>query len=493
VLLSGLGGLVGILLAFSGTKVLVAVAPTSNLPELKEVRLDWFVLAFSMGITIVTGLIFSLFPALTLSSFSLRDALQEGGRAGSDSLRRSRLKAALVVGELALTLTLLLCAGSLIKSFRTIMSIDPGFVSENVLAMRIALPAEKYKKSSQWAAFFDRVQEEVKTIPGVVSVAVGDGAPMEDAGEVYTYNVVGKPVYDTARQVVTGYFRMSPDYFQTTGIKLRRGRYFNSNDVEGSPRVAIVNEVFVKREFPGKDPIGERIVMLNDVNQSVGSETKGIALEIIGVVASTKESTFYLGSPPNIYVPVHQDQPRTMSLLIKSAGDPTKLLPEIRARLLGIDPDQPVYNIRTVDQIVGETHSLLRFNTLLLTVFAVIALILSLIGIYGVLAYMVSQSTREFGIRLALGCQPRDIFKLMLGKGTLLSIIGLGLGLAASSPAIKFMARSLKESMGLDLVNNGPLLFIVVSGAMVIVVLLACFIPARRATKVDPMVALRYE
>jgi putative ABC transport system permease protein len=316
---------------------------------------------------------------------------------------------------------------------------------------------------------------------------------MEDAGEVYTYNIVGKPVYNTARQVVAGYFRMSPDYFRTTGIKLRRGRYFDSTDVGNSPRVAIVNEAFVKREFPDKDPIGERINLLSDVNTSVGNERSGSTVEIVGVVASTRESTFYLEVPPIIYVPVHQDQPRTMSLLIKTAGDPTTILPEVRARILSLDPEQPVYNIRTVDQIIGTTHSLFRFNTLLLTAFAAISLILSLIGIYGVIAYTVSQRTREFGIRLALGCRRGDIFRLVLGKGVLLSVIGLGIGLAASFPAIKFMARSMKESMNLDLISNGPMLFVAVSGAMTVVVLLACFIPARRATKVDPMVALRYE
>ena len=494
ILLSSLGGLLGVALAFWGIKALEVFAPNSNLSELRHVSLNGRVLAFSLGLSAMTGFLFSLFPALTLSSLSLTDALQEGGRGASESLRRNRLKAALVVGELALTLALLLCAGSLIRSFLSSMAVDPGFVAENALVMRIALPAEKYKQGQQWLAFFERVEEEVKTIPGVITAAVGSGAPMEDAGEVSRYHIVGKTEPDSAQpRVMAGYFRISPDYFSAAGIKLRQGRYFTGADVEGAPQVAVVNETFVKREFRDKNPIGEKITLLGDVNRSARDESGKPSLEIVGVVADIKEFSFYQPSPAIIYAPMRQDPQRAMSLLVRSATKPSSLAPEIRRRLLKLDPDQPVYNIRTLEQLVSEKHALLRFNMLLLTVFAAIAFALSLIGIYGLIAYSVSQRTKEFGIRLALGAQPKDIFKLVLGKGARLNVIGLSLGLAASFPAIKLLARSLKESMRLDLIGHGPLLFVVVCGAMALVVLLACFIPAWRATKVDPLIALRCE
>jgi len=494
ILLSSLGCLLGVGLAYWGIEALVVFAPTSSLPELKYASLNGRVLAFSLGLSALTGFLFSLFPALTLSTISLTSALQEGGRGASDSLRRNRLKAALVVSELALTLALLLCAGTLIRTFLSSMAVEPGFVAENALVMRIALPVEKYKQGQQWSAFFERVEEEVKAIPGVVTAAVGSGAPMEEAGEVSRYHIAGKPEPDSTQpRNLADYFRVSPDYFRAAGIKLRQGRYLTGADVEGAPQVAIVNEAFVKREFPDKNPIGEKITLLGDVNRSVRDEGGKSFLEIVGVVADIKEFSFYQPSPAIIYAPMRQNPQRTMSLLVRSATEPSSLTTEIRRRLLNLDHDQPVHNIRTLEQIVSEKHALLRFNTLLLTVFAAIAFVLSLTGIYGVVAYSVSQRTKEFGVRLALGAQPKDIFKLVLGKGARLNVIGLGLGLAASFPAIKLLARSLKEAMYLDLIGHGLPLFVVVCGAMTLVALLACFIPARRATKVDPIVAARCE
>jgi len=374
------------------------------------------------------------------------------------------------------------------------MAVEPGFVAENALVMRIALPMEKYKQGQQWAAFFERAEEEVKTIPGVITAAVGSGAPMEDAGEVSRYHIANKTEPDSTQpRALAAYFRISPDYFNAAGIKLRQGRYLTGGDVEGSPQVAIVNETFVKREFRDRNPIGEKITLLGDVNRSASDEGGKPSLEIVGVVADIKEFNFYRPSPAIIYAPMRQDPQRLMSLLVRSATEPSNLLPEIRRRLLKLDPDQPVYNIRTLEQLVSEKHALFRFNTLLLTVFAAIAFSLSLIGVYGVIAYSVSQRTKEFGIRLALGAQPKDIFKLVLGKGARLNVIGLSLGLAVSFPAIKLLARSLKEAMYLDLIGHRPLLFVVVCGAMTLVALLACFIPARRAMKGDPMAALRCE
>ncbi len=493
-LLSSLGGCLGLLLALWGVDLLATLAPSARLPELQQIGLNLRVLTFSLGLSVITGFLFSLLPAFTLASFSLRDALHEGGRGTSDSPRRNRLKAALVVGELALTLMLLMCAGTVFRSFQKYMNVEPGFVAENVLSMRFALPLERYQQAPQWAAFFERVEEEVKAIPGVVTAAVGSGAPMEGGDDILRYQIAGRPAPNSAKpQVVTGYHRVSPDYFRALGIKLRRGRYLNAADADGAPRVALVNEAFVRREFPDQNPIGEKITLLGDVNRSAREEGGQPLVEIVGVVAEIKDYSFYQTAPPAIYVPVRQDPQRTMSLLVKTAADPASLLPEIRRRLLKLDPDQPAFNIRTLEQIVSDNHALLRFNTLLLAVFAALALVLSVIGIYGVIAYAVSQRTKEFGIRLALGAHPRDIFKLVLRKGLGLSLAGVALGVAAAFPALKLLARALKASMNLDLIGSGPLLFVAVCSALMLVALLACFIPARRATKVDPMIALRCE
>lgn len=494
VLLSTFGGLIGIALAYWGIDALSALAPTSDAPELKHVALNGRVLAFSLGLSILTGFLFSLFPALTVSSFSLHGTLQEGGRSNTGSIRRNRLKAGLVVGELALTLSLVLCATSVLKSFRSYMAVDPGFVAKNVLTMRMVLPTEKYKQPQQWATFFERVVEEIKTIPGLVATAVGSGAPMEGEGSVFKYNIAGKPAAGvTESRVMAEYFRVSSEYFRVTGIQLRRGRYLQATDGEGTPPVAVVSEEFVKREFAGVDPIGQRIILRGDVNQSVGGESGRPPLEIIGVVTDTREYGLYHKAQPMIYVPMSQDPQPAMALLIKSAGDSGSLLPEIRRRLLKLDADQPVYKVRTLEDIVGENLALFKFNTLLLTVFAAIALLLSLIGIYGVIAYAVGQRTKEFSIRLALGSRPREILRLALKQGAWLSMLGVSLGLALSWPAIKLMARSLKQSMYLDLIGAGPALFVTVSGAVALVMLLVCLIPARRATHTDPMVALRCE
>ncbi|MEK6281441.1 MAG: ABC transporter permease [Acidobacteriota bacterium] len=492
-MLSTLGGLVGVILSVWGSNLLTALAP-SDLPQLKQANLNLRVFLFSLGLSVLTGFFFSIFPALSLSRSSLQGALQEGGRGTSDNPRRNRLRAALVVGELGLTVVLLLSAGALIKSFQSYMAVEPGYVAENAITMRIALPAEKYKQGPQWVALFERVEEEVKAIPGVVTAAIGSSAPMEGGGEVTRYTIVGKPEPDpTARSLKSEYIRISPDYFRAAGITLRQGRSFSSSDVEGAPQVAIVNETFARREFPDKNPIGERIRLRGNVNASARDEAGNSPLEIVGVVADIKEYGLYLMTPPLIYAPMRQSPQRTMSLLVKTAGEPTSMLPEIRRRLLKIDPEQPVYNLRTLEQIISENHALFRFNTLLLTTFAAIALALSLIGIYGVVSYSVSQRTREFGIRLALGAESRNIFKLVLSKGAWLIVVGLVLGLAVSYPANKFLARSLKESMNLDLINTGPMLLVVVCGSMTLAVLLACIVPARRATKVDPMIALRSE
>lgn len=492
VMLAILASVAGLVLARWGIQIIVALAPAADIPELKNMALNSRVLVFGVGLSVLTGVVFSIFPALTLSRFSLRDALQEGGRS-SESVRRTRIKDALVVGELMMTLILLVCAGTVGRSFLTYMAIDPGFSPTNVLVMKLVLPLEKYKEPEQWAAFFRQFEEEIKTIPGVVVAAVGSGAPMEGGGDVLRYDIPGEIKPNPKQPHLAEYFRVSDEYFLANGIHLKRGRSFDADDRAEAPRVAIINEDFARHKFTGKDPIGEWIILRGDVNNSINGERGGRRVQVVGVVNDTKEYGLYHMTPSMIYVPVSQDPGRVMSVVLKSLAEPGGVVAEIRRRLSKIDPDQPLFNVRTEGQIVRENHALLRFNAWLFGTFAVTALVLATTGIYSLIAYGVSARTQEFGIRLALGATPRQILRLVLRQAASLTGTGVVLGLLLAVPATKLLARSLKSSMYLDLLGSGPALFATVSAGILIIALLTAFIAARRAMRVDPMVALRYE
>ena len=494
ILLSISGGILGAGLAYLGLRALISMAPTMDLPELKSASLNAPVLACSLGLSILTGFLFSIFPALTVSKLSLQGTLQASGRSSTSTAHGQRLKTALMVGELALTLALLVCAGDVLKSFAHYMNIDPGYDPHHVLTMRTVLPKQKYVKPQQWSAFFNQVVEETKSIPGVVAAAAGSGAPMEGAGGVYRYHVAGRPApkaIDT--HSMAEYFRVSPDYFRTTGMTLLRGRNILDTDSEGRSGVAVVNEEFVRREFPHGDPIGQKVILAGDVNDSAATASTGTALEIVGVVNDTKEYGLYHMTPTEIYAPLSQDPQASMALLVKTATDPGSVVTGIRRRIAKIDPDQPVYNIQSLETIFREDHAFFRFNTLLLSAFATMALVLSLVGLYGVISYAVSQRTREFGIRVALGASSLRILLMVLGQCVWMSVLGMIAGAALAWPAIHFLARTLKQTLHLDLTGTGPWLFGGFCSGMAVAILLAAFIPAHRATKADPMQALRCE
>jgi putative ABC transport system permease protein len=509
VLLSFLGGLAGIGLGLLGTRALALLAPATDLPDLQHLTLRAPVLLLSLGLSIATGVLFSVLPAITLSRTRLQGTLQETGRANTGTVRGHRLKAALVTGEVALTLALLLCAGDILNSFFSYMRIDPGFDVQNVLTMRLSLPKQKYANPQQWATFFNRAVEQVRTIPGVTAAAAGSGAPMEGQGSVLRFHIAGGEVPQTSDEhTMVEYLRITPDYFRATGIRLLRGRSVLASDLQspqranrghagdpdsGRPGVAVVNETFARKEFGDSDPIGKRIFLDGDVNESAAASTTGPPLEIVGVVRDTKEYGLFQITPQMIYVSMAQDPEPAMSLVVKSTADPGSLAAEIRRRVTKLDPDQPVYNVRSLQEIFHNEHAFFRFNTLLLAVFAGMALVLSLIGIYAVMAYAVSQRAREFGIRLALGSPRGRILGLVLRQGVWMGLIGIACGLALSWPATKLLARALNESMFLKLVHTGPVLFPVLSAGMVLTMLLACVLPARRATQADPLETLRSE
>ena len=490
ILLAVAGGLPGVGLGYFGIRALASLAPATELPELRHAGLDMPTAAVALGLSILTGVLFSLLPALALSRVSPQAT--RGERSGTANQRGQRLKLALVIGEVALTLALLLCAGDILNSFTAYMSLDPGFNARHVLTMRLSLPKQKYGDPREWAAFFQRAVDEVGGIPGVQGAAAGSGAPMEQSGLVFRFHLAGQQA--PAAMDFNGmaeYLRITPDYFRVAGMRLVRGRSLLAGDGASSPAEAVVNETLARKQFGSQDPIGKRVFLDGDVNASAAAETRGRPLEIVGVVRDTKEYGLFQMTPQMIYVPLAQDPQPAMSLLVKTAAEPGAVLPAIRARLAKLDPDEPVYDVRSLEDIFRETHAFFRFNTLLLAAFAGMALLLSLIGIYGVVAYAVSQRRREFGIRLALGSPRRAILLLVLRQGAWMSAIGIVLGLMLGWPAVRLLTRTLQESLFLKLLRTGVALYPALCVGIALTLMLACLIPARSATNADPMEALR--
>ena len=492
VLLSMAGGLLGIGVGYWGVRVLASVAPTTELPEMKHVALDLPVLALALLLSVVTGMLFSIVPALTLSGLSLQGTLQEAGRGSTATLRSHRLKRALVAGEVALTLALLLCAGDIVNSFVSYMQIDPGFDAHNVLIARISLPKKKYGQPQEWAAFFNRAVDEMRTIPGVKDAAVGSGAPMEEQGIIMRFHVAGAAVhFGMNGRWIAEYDRATPDYFHVAGIRMVRGRWILHSDRAGGPAVAVVNEQFARMQFGGADPIGKIVYLDGDVNESATAKNSGSPLQIVGVMHDTREYGLFQVTPQMIFVPMVQDPEPTVTLLVKTVGAPGDVLPAIRERIAKLDPQEPVYNARSLDALVKDQHAFFRFNTLLMASFAGMALMLSLIGIYGVVAYAVSQRRREFGIRLALGSSRRKILALVLRQAAWMSGIGIAAGLILTWPSTRLLAETLRESMYLKLQATGPVLYPALCVGMVATMVLGCLVPAYRATQADPMETLR--
>lgn len=493
-LLSLSGGALGVILGCAGIRVLATLAPAMELPDLRHMTLNVPVLALSLGVSLLSGFLFSILPAFTLSGNALHGSLQAAGRTSTGTLRAHRLKTALAIGEVALTLALLLCAGDILNSFFRYMTIPPGFDTKNVLTMRTALPRQKYRNPQEWASFFHRAVEAIASAPGVTAAAAGSGAPMDGGGDVLRFHIAGnKAPSGTDERSITEYLRITPDYFPVTGIHLVRGRNLSSSDNAGAPAVAVINQTLARKQFGDADPLGNRIFLDGDVNASATAQTTGPPLEIVGIVRDIKEYGLFQITPQMIYVPLDQDPSPSMSLLVKTSVPPVSIVAAVREKLAKVDPDQPAYNVRTLEEIFRNEHAFFRFNTLLLTAFAVMALVLSLIGIYAVVAYGVTQRTREFSIRLALGSPRQSIGLLVLRQGVWMSAIGIGLGLLLAWPAVGLLTRSLNQSMILTLLHTGPLLFPALCLGIAFTMLLACLIPARAATRSDPMQALRSE
>jgi putative ABC transport system permease protein len=470
-LLALLGGGLGLALAFGSVKMLSQLSE-STLPRVWEVKIDGHVLLVSFAASLLTGLIFGLAPAWQLSKTDVNNALKEGGRA---SRSRNRLRSSVIVSEVALALVLLVGAGLLFKSFYRLQAVQPGYDPRNVLALDLSLDAQSYPDGERRAAFVHQIFERINSLPGVEASGMATTLPLIGWGYVGMIKVDGRADQPESGYTVA-YDFIAGDYFRAMGIPVLGGRTFAERDNStNAPRVAILNEAFVRRFFPGEDPIGKRV------------EFWSKPWEVVGVVGNVRHDG--LDGQPNerIYVP-QAFCPWTGSLIVRTSQDPLSLADPVRKAIQFLDPDQPVANLRTLKDMVIDSIAQRRLTLLLVGIFASAALVLAAIGLYGVMAYSVTQRTHEIGIRMALGAQPRDVLRLIVRHGLLLTLLGLIVGLAGSLALTRFLTKQLYEVAPTD-----PTAFFIVSLVLVAVAFLATFIPALRATKVDPLVSLRYE
>jgi putative ABC transport system permease protein len=480
-LLAVMGGALGVLLAWWGVRLLVDLNP-ANIPRLENIRLDGRVLWFTLGLSLLTGVIFGLVPALQTTHFKLSEMLKEGGRTGAGGGRRAnRIRGAFIVAEVALTLALLVGAGLLIRSFWHLQSIDMGFKPDHLLTLRVTLWGSQYRQGGQAVAFYHQLQERLAALPGVVSASATSGIMLPKLANSGLFTIENRPRDPNELALELPIDRVQPNYFQTMGVPLVKGRPFTEADTRDTPMVAIVNETFVKRYFPNDEPIGKRFTF-------GGGGPNARWITIVGVVRDTKRQG--VDQPVRIesWMPLAQRPSGSMEIVLRTTGDPLALSNAVREAVWSLDRNLPIPTIQTVEHILSQRVAQQRLNMLLLVLFASIALILAAVGIYGVMSYAVTQRTNEIGIRMALGAQARDVLRMVIWRGMALALIGVALGLAAALALTRVMKNLL-----FDVSTTDPVTFAAIPVLLTGVAFIACWIPARRATKVDPLDALRYE
>src|SRR3954447_22332848 len=477
VVLAICGGAAGVILAKWGLDALLVLAP-ANLPRSGEIHLDAGILLFALGLSIVTGLLFGIAPAWLAARADVNEALKQGTRGSTEGGARGRLRSALVVVEVTLALVLLGSAGLLARSFMQLAQVDPGFIPENATLLRLSLPQRKYPEREQQTAFATALLERVKGLPGVQAVGITHSMPL--VGDyVLGFNIEGRPPIDPSDLPSTNYYAVTPDYFRAMGIRLVRGRLFTPQDDAKAPRVCIINETLARQFFPNEDPIGKRMNITNGPDAW---------REIVGIVGDIKQYGVDKATSSQGYEPFAQVPFSSMNVVIRTKGSPAAVLGSLRPAVYAIDKDQPVGIIRPLEEIMTESIARQRFAMTLLTVFSAVALVIAAVGIYGVMAYNVVQRTGEFGIRMALGAQQRDVLQLVLTQGGKLIGLGLAIGLLATLAASRAMGSMLFNTSAYD-----PLTLSSITLLLGAVALIACFFPANRATKVDPIEALRTE
>lgn len=482
-LLLGLaGGVLGIGLAFWGIGPLVALIPAdfvSSMQSLNDVGIDYRVLGFTLVISVLTGVIFGLAPALTASRPNLVKVLKEGGGHNGGGFGWRSPRHLLVITELALAMVLLLGAGLMVRSFKRLQSVNPGFSADQVLTVRIDLPRSRYREPARGAELYRQLLERVTAMPGTQAAGLINHRPLADYGQVAAFNFEGHAPFNRNQDTPIPVGVVSPNYFKALSIPLIAGRTFDDHDTVEGPRVALINQATARRFYPNEDPVGKRI--------SFGCK-EGLCRTIVGVVGNIKQEKLTAEATPEIYVPYLQLPVAGMTLFVRSTSDPLTLVGPLRDQMRQLDKDQPLYHIRTLNQRLSESMAQPRSLMWLFSGFAVLALALTMVGIYGVISFSVAQRTHEIGIRMALGAERRNVLRLIIGQGLRLVGMGLVLGALAAFALTRLMVKLLYGVSATD-----PITFVAVGLLLAGVALLASYIPARRATKVDPLVALRYE
>ena len=480
-LLALTGGAAGLLLASWGVDALVAIAP-QDLPRLTTVGIDGRVLLFTLAASAFTGVAVGVISAIRFSGIDINLALKDGGRTLASGGGRN-LRGTLMVAEIAFAIVLLAGAGLLVKSFVKLLQVDPGFDSTNVLTARVSLPRQSYASYDKRVRFFDEAVERIEALPGVESAAFISQAPFSHSNIFSSFVVIGAPPSPSGQVPESNVRAITPGYFDVMKIPIRQGRRFNAGDIKGRVGAVIINEALAEKYFAGEDPLGKRLNIGVIVDDDEAEEW-----QIVGLVGDVKHAALDRKAQPEIYVPFKQKAWRGGHLVVRGATDVTGLTGAIRSEILTIDKDQPVYGMELLDQLISGTLTQQRFYMLLLAAFAGAGLLLALVGVYGVLSYTVSQSTREIGIRIALGARRADILKLVVGHGMLLAAAGISIGLLGAFALTRVLSSLLFEVSATDATT-----FAAIAVITALVALLACYLPARRATKIEPIIALRYE
>lgn len=482
-LLGLIGGVLGIILAIWGISVGVSLIPAdlaNSIHGLKDVNINGQVLFFTLIVSVFSGIIFGLAPSLIASKTDVNRALSDATAGQSAGFGLRTIRGWLVVVELALAFVLLVGAGLMIRSFNRKLEIKPGFNAENVLTMRVELPPSRYPKGAMRAGFYQRVLERTAALPGVQSVGAISHKPLGDVSNLSYFKMEGLPPLDrkTEKPITVG--MVTPNYFIAMGIPLLNGRFFNDGDAFDGAQVMLVNEAFVRKFYPNENPVGKRTSFTCDKQE--------LCRTIVGVVGNIKQESLITDAVPEGYVPVKQWPAHGMTFVFKTTNEPLSMAGTIREQISAEDKDQPVYNIKTLDQKLKEAIAQTRAIMLLFTVFSGLALLLSSVGIYGVMSYAVTQRTREIGIRMALGAGRFNILNFIMKQGLLMTLIGVGIGIVAAVMLTRLMA-----SLLFGISPTDTFTFIGIAFLLLIIALLACFIPARKATKIDPLTALRHE
>ena len=477
VLLAVTGGLLGLLLAVWGSRTLVRMG---SLTDLGDIGIDSWALGFTLLVSFTAGVIIGIVPAFQFTKAGISETLKQGaGRTGSSPIKQHTRKA-LVISEVALSLVLLIGAGLMIRSFWKLQNIDPGFDTSNGLTMSLVLTPTRYSEPRQWLQFIERATEQIHAVPGVVSVGATTKIPLTGGGSTQPFTIEGRPAPTISEQPMAQTRYISPDYFQAIGIPLRQGRFFSDYDRDKSVPVIIISEAMARRFWPGENPIGKRLTPSFHREQG--------AREIVGVVGDVKTTGLDVDSAAMMYLPYKQSPLPFMSFVVRTASNPESLVQPVSKAIYSIDKEQALTNVQTMDQVLTKSLSGRRFNMTLLLIFAGVALVLAAVGVYGVMNYTVTLRKREMGIRMALGAARSDVLRLVLRQGLTLTLIGAGVGLISAYALTRLMASLLYGVTATDYIT-----FVSVSGVLIAVGLAASYVPARRATKVNPMIALRSE